>query len=603
MDTFILCCFVRCIDIVKFLVDEGASIEIEDIEGKTPLDVANEYGYFETLRLLINKAIEKDKLGLVTSFLDKTAKARGIDVYDPDSWRHDWKIIHYAVYYGNLDIVRDILKFPPEKVGDVHSVSDGWVAIHYAVYYNRKDIISFLIDQGSSIEVQAVYGQRTPLHIAIEEGRSDIFALLISKGAKIDAIDTEKNQTPIQKAREKGRSDMVKLLEYIVSLNGTPLHHYAAQEGKLELVKFLLNNGANIEAKDVNGSTPLLYAVQENRLDVVRFLVGRGANINAGNNFDQTPLEPGRSGVSQEIINFLREEQNKIPVRRKRRHHHGDHPRHHSGEQKHLQVEERSVRLELKRDSRGIENDNSAIENNQATSGASKPSSWTNAFAYIVDAIKGVSQFISFPFKPAIDMEHSQTSKAITTQGIDTNGTLLLLDVFVRKITGQKYISTAGQCISPLEAQGCALNIIEGFEKVIEQAARDNKISTHRLNVDFVEIQKEITGKIMSGKFNEVSGILNSYIEKAYPGKEVGCPGKLSLKKFSKFMTEFNKRLDVALNQPMQQILSRDSTLKASNVKEQQISLEPRSYLNNTSVQGHLTQDRDLKKQGKVLIP
>ncbi|WP_434732390.1 hypothetical protein [Wolbachia endosymbiont of Zygogramma bicolorata] len=50
-------------------------------------------------------------------------------------------------------------------------------------------------------------------------------------------------------------------------------------------------------------------------------------------------------------------------------------------------------------------------------------------------------QFISSPFKPAIDMKHSQPSKAITAQGIDTNGTLLLLDVFIRKVTGQKYIS------------------------------------------------------------------------------------------------------------------------------------------------------------------
>ncbi len=38
-------------------------------------------------------------------------------------------------------------------------------------------------------------------------------------------------------------------------------------------------------------------------------------------------------------------------------------------------------------------------------------------------------------------MKHSQPSKAITAQGIDTNGTLLLLDVFIRKVTGQKYIS------------------------------------------------------------------------------------------------------------------------------------------------------------------
>ncbi|WP_341823149.1 hypothetical protein [Wolbachia endosymbiont (group A) of Clivina fossor] len=48
----------------------------------------------------------------------------------------------------------------------------------------------------------------------------------------------------------------------------------------------------------------------------------------------------------------------------------------------------------------------SKIKNNQATSGASKPSSWINVFANtIVDAVKGVSQFISSPFKPAYRYE------------------------------------------------------------------------------------------------------------------------------------------------------------------------------------------------------
>ncbi len=40
-----------------------------------------------------------------------------------------------------------------------------------------------------------------------------------------------------------------------------------------------------------------------------------------------------------------------------------------------------------------------------------------------------------------------EPSKAITVQGIDNNGVLLLLDVFIRKITGQKYISTVVQSI------------------------------------------------------------------------------------------------------------------------------------------------------------
>lgn len=231
---------------------------------------------------------------------------------------------------------------------------------------------------------------------------------------------------------------------------------------------------------------------------------------------------------------------------------------------------------------------------NKATSGVSKPSSWVNVFASaIVDAVKGVSEFISSPFNQAIDMEHSQPSKAMATQDTNVNGTLLLLDVFIRKITGQKYISTADQPTSLLKAQDCALNITERFEKVVRQAALESGISMHRLDVDFVKVQEEVTRKIIGGNFDEISGVLKSHIEKACPSRESRCPGKLSLKKFNKFKVEFNKRLDVTLNQPMQEILH-NSTLEVNDVKKQQI-LEPKSYLNNTSVQGHLAQARDLR--------
>lgn len=129
------------------------------------------------------------------------------------------------------------------------------------------------------------------------------------------------------------------------------------------------------------------------------------------------------------------------------------------------------------------------------------------------------------------------------------------------------------------------MNITKGFEKVVEQAARDSKISTHRLDIDFMEIQKEVTGKIMSGKFDEISGILKSYVEKACPDEEAG---KLSPKKFEKFIAQFNKG---PRNQSIEQVLHNgDDTLEVDGVK--QMSLEPQSYLRNASVQGHLTRDK-----------
>ncbi|CQD11744.1 Ankyrin repeat domain protein [Wolbachia endosymbiont wPip_Mol of Culex molestus] len=162
--------------------------------------------------------------------------------------------------------------------------------------------------------------------------------------------------------------------------------------------------------------------------------------------------------------------------------------------------------------------------------------------------------------------------------------------MLIRKVTGQKYVSTADQSISPLEAQGYALNITKGFEKVVEQAGLKSGVSMHRLNIDYMGMQKEITRKVMSGKFNEISGILSSYVEKACPDGEAGYPGKLSPKKFDKFMIEFNKGLDVTLNQSIEH--NGDGRLEVDVVKEQKTNSGPQSYLSNASVQGHLTQNK-----------
>ncbi|WP_179947101.1 latrotoxin-related protein, partial [Wolbachia endosymbiont of Bemisia tabaci] len=145
--------------------------------------------------------------------------------------------------------------------------------------------------------------------------------------------------------------------------------------------------------------------------------------------------------------------------------------------------------------------------------------------------------------------------------------------------------------VSPLEAQGYALNIIEEFEKVVWQAGLKSGVSMHRLNIDYMGMQKEITRKVMSGKFDEVSGILSSYVEKAFPGREAGYPGKLSERRFNEFMIKFNKGLDVTLNQSIEQILHNgDDRLEVDSAK--QMSLEPQSYLSNASIQGHLTQNK-----------
>ena len=51
-----------------------------------------------------------------------------------------------------------------------------------------------------------------------------------------------------------------------------------------------MSKGANIEAKDKSGYTPLILASMNGRLLIVEYFISKGANIEAKNNDRYTPL-------------------------------------------------------------------------------------------------------------------------------------------------------------------------------------------------------------------------------------------------------------------------------------------------------------------------
>ena len=62
----------------------------------------------------------------------------------------------------------------------------------------------------------------------------------------------------------------------------TPLHH-ACHSGQLNVVEFLIENGAEIDAATMNGGTPLTRAIESSREHVVEYLIGKGVKVQTEN--------------------------------------------------------------------------------------------------------------------------------------------------------------------------------------------------------------------------------------------------------------------------------------------------------------------------------
>lgn len=81
----------------------------------------------------------------------------------------------------------------------------------------------------------------------------------------------------------------------------------AANTGRLEEVERLLNEGADVNAKAMNGMTPLILAAWMGHTEVVELLLRNGADVNAKTNTGSTALKLATDRGHQKIIALLRE--------------------------------------------------------------------------------------------------------------------------------------------------------------------------------------------------------------------------------------------------------------------------------------------------------
>jgi ankyrin repeat protein len=82
---------------------------------------------------------------------------------------------------------------------------------------------------------------------------------------------------------------------------------WAAQKGHMEVVKFLLERGADVHAKAVNGATALIIAAQNDRTGIVKLLLEKGADVNAKANDGGTALTVAAQYGCLEIVKLLNE--------------------------------------------------------------------------------------------------------------------------------------------------------------------------------------------------------------------------------------------------------------------------------------------------------
>ena len=126
----------------------------------------------------------------------------------------------------------------------------------------------------------------TPLFVAVEHGNLEMVRLLLDFGAKVNARNDEK-QTPLMMLDEDASVELVELLlrkdakvNRVAENGDTALIRAAGQNVAPEVLKTMIDAGAELDVQNDEGLTALMKAADRENLENVRLLVMAGADVN-----------------------------------------------------------------------------------------------------------------------------------------------------------------------------------------------------------------------------------------------------------------------------------------------------------------------------------
>ena len=351
--------FAACIgnhsEIVNVLIDSGYDMNHQDNEGKTPLHIAFENHAPEFAQTLITQFTAdtevRDKYNWTPLH---TAIDRGYFLYSQkfsETFLHQdvgtevsWIHLHAACFLGNTQDVQVLL----EAKADVNRASSaGHTPLHIAVTKNNIGLVSYLLDQNADVDSMNTDGQ-TPFHIAVDRGEENIIQQLLEKKANPNLTDRLGNTSlhlAVQLKQEKPKifkllspkyyskagahiavgdrwhspasyrtcsaqtvQAIIKHTDNINAVNNkcqTALW-FACSDGRDDLVKVLLNVGADPKISDTNGDSSLHAAIYGwCSTETVQNIICHGAQVNTVNNTGETPLLIACTMAHEQLVTFL----------------------------------------------------------------------------------------------------------------------------------------------------------------------------------------------------------------------------------------------------------------------------------------------------------
>lgn len=259
---------------VRALLAAGArSLTVRNSSDDSVLDSAASMGHVEVVKALIQHGASVD----ATDSQGRTALFKAHDA----------------------EAVIDVLVAAGARVDGVVDL-DGNTPLHAASMLGHTPLYFIaLLNHGARVDVRNCFGE-TPLHAAAAHGFHEGVQALLERRVDKNEL-TDRGRSPLSLAAENGwRHVTQELLDagadvscsahYCSETKGRSALALAAVFGFSEVMEVLIQHGADLNARGHSGHTPLHEAAWSNHPDSINVLIKAGASIEAINDEDRTPL-------------------------------------------------------------------------------------------------------------------------------------------------------------------------------------------------------------------------------------------------------------------------------------------------------------------------
>nr|XP_015913873.2 serine/threonine-protein phosphatase 6 regulatory ankyrin repeat subunit A-like [Parasteatoda tepidariorum] len=309
-----LACHSGYIDIVQYLINILTQIDIQDKNGYTPLHYAIYNNHLEVVNILIasgkcslkSKTLRDDTALSISSENNYEELTRFLINKEADV--NDGNPLYKALMQGHQDICilllqnkhTDIDKQFRDKgetllqtasIKGLERVVSCFLgkkkfsksidirnSLFFAIQQGYDGIVSLLLNRRADVNI-VFENDVSPLHLAASRGHSEIIKILLDRGADSNKQNSQYRK-PIELAVWYGHLDSVKVFfqNTIVNVNekfyeNYTLLHFAAERGHLDIVEFLINEKASLNAANSLGSKPIHVAAREGHLHIVEYFI------------------------------------------------------------------------------------------------------------------------------------------------------------------------------------------------------------------------------------------------------------------------------------------------------------------------------------------